>query len=97
MGLLSGVLEAVNKGCKIAIEDVEGAVKDTLTFLGNASSQCMSLHRVGILEEYKNPCPLASPVNCLLLQLIHCLGLHSQKKSIRAFEATSDPATSTGK
>ena len=34
------------------MEDVEDAVKAALSFLGNASSQCTSLRRTGILREY---------------------------------------------
>ena len=52
VGPLSGLLEKVNTGTEISIEDMEGAVKAALTFIGNASSQCTSLRRTGILEEY---------------------------------------------
>ena len=34
------------------MEDMEGAVKAALIFIGNASSQCTTLRRTGILEEY---------------------------------------------
>ena len=34
------------------MHDVEGAVKAVLTFLGNASSQCTTLRRIGILRDY---------------------------------------------
>ena len=52
VGPLSGLLDSINKGTEVALDDVEGAVKAALTFMGNASSQCTSLRRVGILEEY---------------------------------------------
>ena len=52
VGPLSGLLDSINKGTEVALDDVEGAVKAALTFIGNASSQCTSLRRVGILEEY---------------------------------------------
>ena len=52
VGPLSGLIDGINKGTEVTVDDVEGAVKAALTFLGNASSQCTSLRRVGILEEY---------------------------------------------
>ena len=52
VGPLSGLLEKVNTGTEISVDDMEGAVKAALTFIGNASSQCTSLRRTGILEEY---------------------------------------------
>jgi len=52
VGPLIGVLEGINQGKELSIEDVEGAVKAALTFLGNASSQCTSLRRIGILHNY---------------------------------------------
>jgi len=52
VGPLTGVLEGINQGKELSIEDVEGAVKAALTFLGNASSQCTSLQRIGILLDY---------------------------------------------
>ena len=52
VGLLSGLLNKVNNGAEVSINDMEGAVKAALTFVGNASSQCTSLRRTGILEEY---------------------------------------------
>ena len=48
---LSGLIDGINKGTEVTLDDVEGTVK-ALIFLGNASSQCTSLRRVGILEEY---------------------------------------------
>ena len=36
----------------MTLDDMESAVKAALTFLGNASSQCTTLRRVNILEEY---------------------------------------------
>ena len=53
VGPLSGLIDGINKGTEVTVDNVEGAVKAALTFLGNASSQCTSLRRVGILEEYK--------------------------------------------
>ena len=47
-----GLIDGTNKGTEVTMDNVEGAVKAALTFLGNASSQCTSLRRVGILEEY---------------------------------------------
>ena len=52
VGPLSGMLDSINKGTELAVEDVEDAVKAALNFLGNASSQCTSLRRTGILREY---------------------------------------------
>ena len=52
VGPLSGVFDSINKGTEVTVDEVEGTVKAALTFLGNASSQCTSLRRVGILEEY---------------------------------------------
>ena len=56
VGPLSGLLDSVDKGTEVSIDDMEGAVKVALTFLGNASSQCTLLCRTRILEEYnKDP------------------------------------------
>ena len=52
VGPLSGLIDNINKGTEVTLDEVEGAVKAALTFLGNASSQCTSLRRVGILQEY---------------------------------------------
>ena len=52
VGPLSGLLDKVNNGAEVSIDDMEDAVKAALTFVGNASSQCTSLRRTGILEEY---------------------------------------------
>ena len=52
VGLLSGLIDNINKGTEVAVDDRKGAVKAALTFLGNASSQCAALRRVGILVEY---------------------------------------------
>ena len=49
---LSGLLDSINQGTEVTLDDVESAVKAALTFLGNASSQCTTLRRVNILEEY---------------------------------------------
>ena len=52
VGPLSDLLDKVNNSTELSVEDMEGAVKAALTFIGNASSQCTTLHRTGILEEY---------------------------------------------
>ena len=52
VGPLTGVLEGINQSKELSTEDVEGAVKAALTFLGNASSQCTTLWRIGILRYY---------------------------------------------
>jgi len=52
VGPLIGVLEDINQGKELSIKGFEGAVKAALTFLGNASSQCTSLQRIGILCDY---------------------------------------------
>jgi len=52
VGPLSGLLENINKGTEVTLDDMEGAVKAALTFIGNVSSQRTSLRRVSILEEY---------------------------------------------
>ena len=52
MGPLTGVLETINSGTELAIEDVESAVKAALTFLGNASCRCTSIWRQGVLQDY---------------------------------------------
>ena len=51
-GPLSGLLDSINQGTEVTLDDMESAVKAALTFLGNASSQCTTLRRVNILEEY---------------------------------------------
>lgn len=52
VGPLSELLEKVNNGTEVSINDMEGAVKAALAFVGNASSQYTLLRRTGILEEY---------------------------------------------
>ena len=52
VGPLSGLIDSINKGTEVMVDEVEGTVKAALTFLANASSQCTSLRSVGILEEY---------------------------------------------
>ena len=49
-GPLSGLLDSINQGIEVTLDDVESAVKAALTFLGNASSQCTTLKKVNILE-----------------------------------------------
>ena len=51
-GPLSGLLDSINQGTEVTLDDVESAVKAALTFLGNMSSQCATLRGVNILEEY---------------------------------------------
>ena len=53
LGLLTGILESINSGTELEIEEVESAVKAALTFLGNASSRCTSIRRQGVLQDYK--------------------------------------------
>ena len=50
--IISGFIDNINKDTELAVDDVEGTVKAALMFLGNASSQCTSLRRVGTLEEH---------------------------------------------
>ena len=50
-GPLSGLLDSINQGTEVTLDDVESAVKAALTFLGNMSSQCTTLRGVNILEE----------------------------------------------
>ena len=52
VGPLSDLLDKVNNNTELSVEDMEGAVKAALTFIGNASSQCTALRRTGILDEY---------------------------------------------
>ena len=52
VGPLSDLLDKVNSNTELSVEDMEGAVKAALTFIGNASSQCTALRRTGILDEY---------------------------------------------
>ena len=35
---LSGLIDGINKGTEVTVDDMEGAVKAAVTFLGNASS-----------------------------------------------------------
>ena len=49
-GPLSGLLDSINQGIEVTLDDVESVVKAALTFLGNASSQCTALKKVNILE-----------------------------------------------
>ena len=50
VGPLTGILESINSGTELAIEEVESTVKAALTFLGNASSRCTSIRRQGVLQ-----------------------------------------------
>ena len=52
VGPLSELIYGINKGTEVSVDDFEDAVKAALTFLGNASSQCTSLRRVGIPDKY---------------------------------------------
>lgn len=52
MGSLTRLLDSIHKGTEMTLDDVEGAAKAALTFMGSTSSQCTSLRRVGILEIY---------------------------------------------
>ena len=52
VGPLTGILESMNSGTELAIEEVESAAKASLSFLGNASSCCTSIQRQGVLQDY---------------------------------------------
>ena len=52
VGPLTGIIEAINSGTELAIEDVETSVKAALSFLGNASHRCTSIRRQGVLQDY---------------------------------------------
>ena len=52
VGPLTGLIDEINKGNEISIEDVEAAVKAALTLMGNASSHCNAERRTLVLEEY---------------------------------------------
>ena len=52
VGPLTGILESINSGTELAIEEVESVVKVALSFLGNASSRCTSIRRQGVLQDY---------------------------------------------
>ena len=52
VGPLTQLLDGINKGQKLVIEDVEAAVKAALSLMGNASSHCTALRRTNVLEEY---------------------------------------------
>jgi len=52
VGQLTQLLDGINKGQKLVIEDVEAAVKTALNLMGNASSHCTALRRTNVLEEY---------------------------------------------
>ena len=52
VGPLTGILEDINNGKLLAIDDVETAVKAALSFLGNASHRCTSIRRQGVLQDY---------------------------------------------
>ena len=49
---LSGLIDGINKGTEVTVDNVKGAVKAALTSMRNASSQQTSLRRVGVLEQY---------------------------------------------
>ena len=51
VGPLSELLDKVNYSTELSVEDMESAVKAALTFICNASSQCTTLCRTGVLEE----------------------------------------------
>ena len=52
VGPLTGIIEAINGGKQLAIEDVDSVVKAALTLLGNASHRCTSIRRQGVLQDY---------------------------------------------
>ena len=49
---LTQLLDGINKGQKLVIEDVEAAVKAALSLMGNASSHCTALTKTNAFEEY---------------------------------------------
>jgi len=51
-GLLTGLLDGINKGQELSIDDVETAVKAALNLIGSASCHCNALRRTTVLEEY---------------------------------------------
>ena len=54
VGPLTGIIEAINGGKQLAIEDVESVVKVALTLLGNTSHWCTSIRRQGVLLQDYN-------------------------------------------
>ena len=52
VGPLTELLDGINKGQELAIDDVEVAVKAALNLMGSASSHCTALRRTSVLEEY---------------------------------------------
>jgi len=52
VGPLTEIIESINGGTELAIEDVESAVKGAITLLGNASYRCTSIRRQAILQDY---------------------------------------------
>jgi len=52
VGPLIQLLDGINKGQKLVIEDVEAAVIASLSLMGNASSHCTALRRTNVFEEY---------------------------------------------
>ena len=52
VGPLTGLLDAINKGQELSIDDVEAAVKAALNLIGSASCHCNTLRRTTVLEEY---------------------------------------------
>ena len=51
-GHLVEIIETINTGKQLSIDDVEEHVKTALSLLGNASSQLSTLRRVKVVEEY---------------------------------------------
>ena len=52
VGSLTKLLDGINKGQELAIDDIEAAVKAALSLMGSASSHCNALRRTTVLEEY---------------------------------------------
>ncbi len=77
---------------------MEGAVKAALTFTGNASSQCTSLRRTGILEEYnKDLVSFGQESGKLFASATNTLfGPSFPEKAAERIKQTSNPATSSG-
>ena len=76
VGSLGDLLDKVNNSTELSVEDMEGAVKAALTFIGNASSQCTALRRTA-RTWYHSARSLA---NCLPLRPTRCLDHHSRRK-----------------
>ena len=50
-GPLSGLLDSINQGTEVTLDDVESAVKAALNFLENASCHCTTLRHTGGVQQ----------------------------------------------